>query len=80
VTHVTQKKKPILGLGSGGFSKPVRIDPGPGDPLGQLYDMQTDFKETTNLWAQNPGVVKYLETVLDQYIREGRSRGNKYPQ
>ena len=35
--------KLIDGLGSGGFSQPRRVEPGPGDPQGQLYNLANDI-------------------------------------
>jgi arylsulfatase A len=66
--------KLILGRGSGGFSAPARIDPAPGEPLGQLYDMQEDTAETTNLWSERQDVVQALTALLDGYRHQGYSR------
>jgi arylsulfatase A len=66
--------KLILGRGSGGFSEPRHITPGPGEPKGQLYDMETDLAETTNLWAERPDIVARLGALLDGYREAGRSR------
>ena len=41
--------KLIEGRGSGGFSLPRFIDPAPGEPVGQLYNLQDDPQETENL-------------------------------
>jgi len=65
--------KLILGLGSGGFTHPVRADTQPGGPQGQLYDMETDTQETLNLWVREPEVVQRLSSLLETYINEGRS-------
>lgn len=56
--------KLIDGLGSGGFSKPGRVEPGPGDPPGQLYDLSVDPGETQNLWLEEPEVVSRLQEYL----------------
>lgn len=64
--------KPISGTGLRGFSEPVRIIPAPGEPQGQLYDMDTDRVETNNLWGQNPEVVARLTELLARYGRQGR--------
>ncbi len=56
--------KLITGLGSGGFSKPSKVRPGPNDPAGQLYDLDTDPGETTNLYADHPEVVARLRAIL----------------
>lgn len=65
--------KLIEGLGSGGFSTPP-IDPGPGDPEGQLYNLSTDPQETNNLYKEHPEIVARLQTLLDQYRSQGYSR------
>jgi arylsulfatase A len=58
--------KLIDGLGSGGFSKPSRIKPGPGDPAGQLYDLAADPAESTNRYASEPEVVAQLLAQLNR--------------
>jgi arylsulfatase A-like enzyme len=65
--------KLILGRGSGGFSEPRRIDPGPGEPQGQLYNMQQDFQETHNLWNDQSQIVERLTNILNETIIAGRS-------
>jgi arylsulfatase A-like enzyme len=66
--------KLVLGLGSGGFTKPAAVEPEPGGPLGQLYDLAADPAETTNLYADNPAKVTELTALLERYRAEGRSR------
>ncbi len=56
--------KLILGLGSGGFSVPSEIKPKPGEAIGQLYDLDKDVSETTNLYATHPEKVKELTDLL----------------
>ena len=68
------KWKLILGQGSGGFSEPARVPSAPGEPFGQLYDMERDSGETTNLWDEHPDIVERLASLLVKYKREGRSR------
>lgn len=63
-----------LGLGSGGFSDPKRIEPKPGGPRGQLYNIAKDPAETENLWLKHPETVARLTALLEKYQREGRSR------
>jgi arylsulfatase A len=63
-----------LGLGSGGFTTPVRIDPRPGGPKGQLYRMSKDPTEADNLWLKYPDVVARLTALLEKYERQGYSR------
>ncbi len=60
--------KLINGLGSGGFSQPRRITPGPGDPAGQLYNLAEDPSETKNLYAQRPDMVKKLQATLKTIV------------
>ncbi len=48
--------------------------PGPGEPLGQLYDLDADPGETKNVWQEHPEVVRCLQKLLDQYRKSGRSR------
>ena len=45
-----------------------------GLPPVQLYDLDADPKETTNLQAAHPDVVRRLEVMLEDYQRTGRSR------
>jgi arylsulfatase A-like enzyme len=56
--------KLIDGLGSGGFSKPSKIKPGPGEPAGQLYDLEADPAEATNRFADEPQRVERLLAEL----------------
>ncbi len=65
--------KMIRGLGSHGFSDPRTIEPEPGGPEGQLYNLADDPQETTNLWQEEPAVVARLSKLLDTWITEGRS-------
>lgn len=66
--------KLVLGLGSGGFSEPKRLEPAPGQPRGQLYHLARDPGETENLYAKHPEVVARLEALLETYRRQGFSR------
>jgi arylsulfatase A-like enzyme len=66
--------KLIEGLGSGGFSQPPKIQPGPGEPPGQLYDLVADRAETTNRFAGEPQVVQRLRAEMRRIVEEGRSR------
>ena len=61
-------------LGSGGFSKPSKIKPGPGEPAGQLYNVADDPGETENLYAQHPEMVKRLSEQLAMIQTKGSSR------
>jgi arylsulfatase A len=66
--------KLVAGLGSGGFSKPQRLEPGPGDPIGQLYNLRQDPAEKQNLYAKHPDVVQRLTQLLQKVQSDGRSR------
>jgi len=66
--------KLVLGRGSGGWTAPQRYTPKPGEPAGQLYNMRTDPRETTNLYDKHPEIVKDLTQRLDAIRRNGRSR------
>lgn len=60
--------------GSGGWSSPR---PNEAKKLGlppvQLYDLETDVGETTNVYRDHPEVVEHLTKLLEQYKRKGRS-------
>ena len=64
------KWKLIAGRGSGGWT---RVKTAKTDPPGQLYDMQTDSGEKTNVWRKHPQVVHRLTALLGKYKKEGRS-------
>jgi len=65
--------KLIEGLGSGGFTTPKQINPKPGGPDGQLFNLKEDPVEEKDLFSTHPGKVKELRQVLKQ-IRELGSR------
>ncbi|GAG09561.1 unnamed protein product, partial [marine sediment metagenome] len=72
------KWKLITSLGSGGFSNPKNLEPEPGGPAGQLYNMEEDTGETTNLYLEYPDVVEHLTSLLEKYKKQGYSiRRNK---
>jgi arylsulfatase A-like enzyme len=66
--------KLILGLGSGGFSKPETLQPKEGEAPGQLYNLKEDVAETRNVYLQFPGKVEELSKILKKYQDTGRSR------
>jgi len=68
--------KLIAGLGSGGFSKPKRIKPGPDDPAGQLYNLVDDPGETKNLYRQQPETVKRLQAELQRVVKATQTRND----
>ncbi|MCF7847828.1 MAG: arylsulfatase, partial [Kiritimatiellales bacterium] len=65
------KWKLILGSGSGGRGIPKSK---PGDRPFQLFDMQNDQAETSNLVDKYPEVAGKLEQTMDRLIKSGRSR------
>jgi arylsulfatase A len=66
--------KLINQLGSGGFSKPAKIQPEPGGPQGQLYNLRDDPAETKNLYLQYPEIVTRLEAEMQRIEKSGHSR------
>ena len=66
--------KLINQLGSGGFTKPNKIKPGPNDPAGQLYNLAEDRAETTNLYAKRPEIVARLTAEMNKIVTEKQSR------
>jgi arylsulfatase A-like enzyme len=63
-------------LGSGGFTDPKAVKPEPSGPQGQLYDLETDIRETTNLYQQHPDVVEELRRALNEIKTSGKSRAS----
>ena len=45
----------------------------PGAPHGQLYDLQADVRQTTNVYAKHPEVVAKMKALLARYKTAGRS-------
>jgi arylsulfatase A-like enzyme len=66
--------KYIAALGSGGFSKPKRVQPGPDDPPGQLYNLRDDLGETKNLYRARPEIVTNMQRILAEIQSSPRSR------
>jgi arylsulfatase A len=63
------------GLGSGGWSsKPEHVDPAPGGPKGQLYDLAADPREEHNLYQERADIVGRLSKLLEQFQRQGYTR------
>ncbi len=74
--------KLILCPGSGGWGSPTRrpspwtqpaADSFAGLPPFQLYDLEADPAETTNLVSRHPEIVQRLGRLLRTYIESGRS-------
>ncbi|MCH8823630.1 MAG: arylsulfatase [Planctomycetes bacterium] len=64
--------KLILARGSGGWSLPEAKVPTDA-PDGQLYNLERDPTEMTNLYDQYPEMVQQLTSILTQYKETGRS-------
>jgi len=62
-----QQWKLILGPGSGGWAK------GRDAQAAQLYDLETDLAETTNLYSQRPRVAAELTELMATTVERGRS-------
>lgn len=62
--------KLITQLGSGGFSPPRKVNPEPGGPRGQLYRLDRDLGETTNLWNSQPEMVTQLQQLRDKLLQK----------
>jgi len=67
--------KLVLGRGSGGFTEPIKMEPKPGEPAVELYNLKSDPHEDKNVQASNPRVVERLSAILKKYQDDGRSRG-----
>jgi arylsulfatase A-like enzyme len=65
--------KLIEGLGSGGFTAPARVNPKPGEPEAQLYELYTDPAERTNRAAADPEIAAALRRELTRIQQAGRS-------
>ncbi|WP_163400084.1 sulfatase family protein [Flavobacterium fluviatile] len=63
--------------GSGGSLKPVLIEPKAGEAVYELYDLEKDPGETTNLYFEHPEIVEKLKTKITQIIKNGRSTAGK---
>lgn len=58
--------------GSGGFTIPREIDPSTaGGPAGQLYHLESDPSETTNVYDEHPEVVERLSELLNSIQTNG---------
>lgn len=68
--------KLILGLGSGGFSAPRKLEPKAGEAAGQLYNLAKDHEEKNNLYQRQPQVVAGLRALLEKYQQQGYSRSH----
>ena len=67
------KWKLNLVRGSGGSLAPVLIIPAEGEAKYELYDIENDPSESTNLYFEHPEIVKELEAKMAEIITSGRS-------
>ncbi|MDE0860034.1 MAG: arylsulfatase [Akkermansiaceae bacterium] len=67
------KWKLALAKGSGGWSSPKENKVPADQPPAQLYDLESDPSETTNLYLKKPEVVKRLLTHLEEDVARGRT-------
>lgn len=65
--------KLVLCAGSGGWTLPDAKAEESGLPAVQLYDMENDPSETTNVQDKHPDIVKRMIGVLEKYAADGRS-------
>ncbi len=66
--------KLLLARGSGGWTSPNEAEATEqGTPIGQLYNLENDPGETTNLYDSHPEVVERLLRQLESDIARGRS-------
>ena len=49
----------------------------PDEQPGQLFDLRHDLAEPRNLYADRPEIVQSLKSLLQKYIRDGRSTPGK---
>ena len=73
----TGKWKLILARGSGGWSSPNEKQVSKDAPKAQLYDLDADPGEQTNLYASNPEVAERLLSQLTAEVIRGRSTTGK---
>ena len=59
--------------GSGGWSYPRPESDYFGLPSIQLYNLDTDISECWNVYKEHPEVVESLQSLLTQYVINGRS-------
>jgi arylsulfatase A-like enzyme len=68
------KWKLLFSRGSGGWSSPNEaIARKIGLPIGQLYNLDSDPKESNNVHTQYPKVVERLTAIFRKFVENGRS-------
>jgi arylsulfatase A len=73
-----EKWKLIENLGSGGFSKPVFIEPNQGETIYSLFNMDEDISETNNLSNKYPEIVKGLITEMNSIKKKSKNLNSYY--
>ncbi|MFA5814249.1 MAG: arylsulfatase [Bacteroidales bacterium] len=73
-TDASAEGKPEMDASNGKFKDliyyfPPPPQPAPGDPEGQLYDLENDPGETKNLWNEQPEIVLKLQQLLEKTKR-----------
>lgn len=66
--------KLIRRLGSGGFSKPSIVEPEPGGPEGQLYNLEEDPGESCNRYLEQPDRVNSMKARLNAIHAAAQTR------
>lgn len=69
----SEQWKLILARGSGGWTSPKENEVAAGAPKAQLYDLQNDVGETTNLYLAKPQIAERLLAELTEDVARGRS-------
>ena len=59
--------------GSGGSLAPRFVEPEPGEPQFELYNLAADLAETTNVASQWPNVVSRLREEITRIVTSGRT-------
>lgn len=67
------KWKLLLSKGSAGWTSPTEKQMGEESPKAQLYDLESDPGETTNLYESHPEVAARLLAQLESDVARGRS-------
>lgn len=73
----TGKWKLILARGSGGWTSPKENQVPKGSPKAQLYDLDTDPGEQTNLYTSKPEIAERLLSQLTDEVHRGRSTSGR---
>lgn len=69
--------KLIDAIGSGGFSQPRRVKPDDGEPTAQLYRLDIDPGESSNLYRENPDVVLRLRKAMSEILNSTSTKSTQ---